>query len=148
MKLTFLGSFFIHQKDIISVIPPYVASFEIYFETQICFLATWQPSHRSEFLQKDNIIWMYEEEPLFLLSDTYVKDFSYLIFFQWSGSREDIWPTLQPILHWEEEESSSSFLLHHIYQNFNIPFREELFRKRTLSSSVPEKTVYSFNQKV
>ena len=129
MKLTFLGSFFIHQKDIISVIPPYVASFEIYFETQICFLATWQPSHRSEFLQKDNIIWMYEEEPLFLLSDTYVKDFSYLIFFQWSGSREDIWPTLQPILHWEEEEEESSLLSSSpnsvvvvVYQNFNIPF--------------------------
>ena len=128
VKLTFLGSFFIHQKDIISVIPPYVASSEICFETQICFLATWQPSHRSEFLQKDNIIGMYEEEPLFLLSDTYVKDFSYLIFFQWSGSREDIWPTLQPILHWEEEEESSSLssspnsVVVVVYQNFNIPF--------------------------
>ena len=130
VKLTFLGSFFIHQKDIISVIPPYVASSEIYFETQICFLATWQPSHRSEFLQKDNIIGMYEEEPLFLLSDTYVKDFSYLIFFQWSGSREDIWPTLQPILHWEEEEEEESSSLSSspnsvvvvVYQNFNIPF--------------------------
>ena len=82
---------------------------------------------------------MYEEEPLFLLSDTYVKDFSYLIFFQWSGSREDIWPTLQPILHWEEEEESSSLssspnsVVVVVYQNFNIPFWEELFRKRTLS---------------
>ena len=71
---------------------------------------------------------MYEEEPLFLLSDTYVKDFSYLIFFQWSGSREDIWPTLQPILHWEEEEESSSLssspnsVVVVVYQNFNIPF--------------------------
>ena len=91
-------------------------------------------SENSEFLQKDNIIGMYEEEPLFLLSDTYVKDFSYLIFFQWSGSREDIWPTLQPILHWEEEEeeeeeeessslsSSPNSVVVVVYQNFNIPF--------------------------